>query len=152
MKKYSIIFGLLLVCSMSASAQTSTVTVQKAYSTPYSTTYWINSYPSTPTYVTPSYMTPATSIRDNGMAILPAAKRGSSSYEKAVRKTVTLFNKSNKTPDEYDQLRSYAYQWDVIFERPKDERLREFYRFHSTGLIRLCDIFGDKPASIMESY
>ena len=127
-------------------AQSTTVTVREAWSTPRSTTYWINTNSSTPMYTLPRIdrATPSS----NWMNVhAPTQVKGDSGYEKLIDETTTLFYKNDKTPSEYDKLRYYAASWRMLYDTPKDERLREFYRFHN-----LEGIFGDKPASILEDY
>ena len=141
-----IIGGLMLVHSLGVLAQSSTVTIRELWSTPNSTTYGINTY-TRPTYTSPSSKSSKSNVSWRNTS-MPTEVRGDRNYEVFITKTVNLFYKSNKTLNEYDELRQYAYEWRVLYSSPKDDRLRSFYRFHGN----LHRIFGDKKATILEDY
>jgi len=139
-----IVIGLMLI-HLGVLAQSNTVTIRKGWSTPTSTTYWINSYPSAPTSIPKMNTGTSTDSWRNvhdGFQV-----KGDINYEQLITKTVALFNKSNKTPAEYSKLRDHANAWLISYNSPKDIRLRKFYRFH-----RMSHIFGDKEATILEDY
>lgn len=149
MKKFvirlSLYVMLFVLMHLGALAQTTTVTVREAYKTSYGTTYWINTHPAT---TIPTINTSRTTvIKGNSLKLLPVQVKGDAGYEIDLNTTVALFNKADKTPDEYQKLNQCAYIWETIYKRPKDARLRKFYRFHG-----LHDIFGDKEATLLEHY